>query len=159
MRNPWGKGVWKTQDPVLQKINDEIMNGSKDEAGIFFMPFEELKINFEEISVCHYVEDYYYTQRRHKYIDNDIYPFNISISKSGEYYVTISKPDKRFTWSCNGDSFLSVVLVRKSKNGKSSNYAGGIGGIHRDPFFKAHLEKGEYIAFVIFVLNPGKLKF
>ena len=61
MRNPWGKGVWKAEDEVLKKVNDEIQTASKDEAGVFFMPFEELKLNFEEISICHYKEEYFYT--------------------------------------------------------------------------------------------------
>ena len=149
MRNPWGKGVWKAEDEVLKKVNDQIQTASKDEAGVFFMPFEELKLNFEEISICHYKEEYFYTQCKHKYIDNDIYTFQVEINKAGEYYVTVSKPDKRFVWSCNGDSFISVVLVKTDRNSiQKTKYVGGIGGIHRDPFFKADLEKGDYIAYV-----------
>lgn len=149
MRNPWGKGIWKADDPLLEKFNDELVNGSKEDAGIFFMPFEDLQPNFEELSICHYTKNYVYTQKRHKYTDNDIFPFQVIISQRGEYFVTVSKPDKRFTWSCSPDSFLSVVLVKVEAD-KSATYVGGIGGIHRDPFFKSILEPGTYCAYVYF---------
>ncbi len=147
MRNPWGKGVWKSTDPLLHRLNTEIQSGNKEDGGIFYMPFEELKLNFEELSVCHYFDQHVYSQKRHKYTENDIFPFQVVVDKAGEYYITISKPDKRFIWAGSSDSFLSVVLVRVDKD-KSATYIGGVGGIHRDPFFSAYLTPGTYAAFV-----------
>lgn len=147
MRNPWGKGVWKSTDPLLERVNAQLLTGSKDDGGIFYMPFEELKLNFEELSICHYHDKYVYSQKRHKYTENDIFPFQIVVEQAGEYYVSISKPDKRFIWAGSADSFMSVVLVKVGKD-KSAAYVGGIGGIHRDPFFCAELATGTYVAFV-----------
>lgn len=145
LRNPWGKGVWISTDPDLVRINSQFTDASN--AGVFVMPFEELLINFEELSICHYEENYVYTQKRQRYTDNDIFPFQVVVDHAGEYYVSISKPDKRFLWSSSPDSFVSVVLVKVGKD-KSAVYIGGVGGIHRDPFFKANLTTGTYVAFV-----------
>lgn len=148
MRNPWGKGVWKGDDPISEELNEAIQKGNPDDGGIFYMPFEELKLNFEELSICHYIDNYVYSQKRHKYTENDIFPFQLVVDKAGEYYITISKPDKRFVWAGSADSFLSVVLVRVDKD-RSASYVGGIGGIHRDPFFVGQLTPGTYAAFVL----------
>lgn len=152
MRNPWGKGVWKSSDAVVSKLNSELQAGPKDDAGIFFMPFEKLQTYFDEISIGHYFNNYFYTQKRHKYTDNDMVPFLITISSPGEYYFTVSKPDKRFIWGPSSNSFISVVLVMVSDD-STAQYVGGIGGTHRDPFFKAWIIPGTYIAFVRF-LSP-----
>lgn len=145
LRNPWGKGVWKTEDAEISRMNAEFSD--KDNAGVFIMPFEELLINFEELSICYYEDKYVYSQKRHRYTDNDIFPFQIVVDKAGDYFITISKPDKRFLWSCSPDSFMSVVLMKVDKD-QSVSYMGGIGGIHRDPFFKAFLSSGTYAAYV-----------
>jgi calpain-15 len=145
LRNPWGKGVWISEDSQLVKINSQFKDA--ENAGVFVMPFEELLINFEELSICHYEENYVYTQKRHKYTDNDIFPFQVVIETAGDYYISISKPDKRYLWSCSPDSFISAVMVKVAID-KTATYAGGVGGIHRDPFFKTRLTAGTYVAYV-----------
>ena len=147
MRNPWGKGVFRSKDERLSIINQEFDSNRVQDNGIFVMPFEDVKQYFIEMSICHYIDDYFYTQKRHKYTSNDIQPFYIEILEKGEYYITVSKPDSRFEWAGDHNSFISVVMVSAGDEGKAQ-YIGGVGGIHRDPFFSQTLQKGGYLAFV-----------
>jgi hypothetical protein len=146
MRNPWGKGIWKCNDPLLNKVNDDIQKGSKDDAGVFVMPFEELLPNFDEISIGHYVDTNIYSQKKVKYKENDLYPYEVRIEKAGSYYLSVSKPDKRFYGGPSEDSFISVVLVKVDCH--PTKWIGAAGGIHRDPFFEEKMEPGLYLAFV-----------
>ena len=147
MRNPWGKGIWRTDEQPLAEINKKLMNGRKEDGGVFLMPFSEVTKNFVEMAICHYHDKYVYSQKKHKYQSNDIETFYIEVKKAGEYYVSVSKPDKRFEWACSEDSFISVVLV-SIKEGNKYSYVKGIGGINRDPYFASQLDAGTYIAFV-----------
>jgi hypothetical protein len=156
MRNPWGKGIWSSDEQPLAEINEKLKNGRKEDGGVFVMPFCELTKNFIEMAICHYHDSYVYSQKKHMYSSNDIEPFFVEVKKAGEYYVTVSKPDKRFEWASSEDSFISVVLVSE-KEGKKYSYVNGIGGINRDPYFVAHLDAGSYLAYVL-QGNPGEPK-
>lgn len=151
MRNPWGKGIWNSEEQPLAGINEKLQTGRKEDGGVFVMPFGEVTKYFVEMAICHYHDSHVYSQKKHKYSSNDIEPFFVEVQQTGEYYVTVSKPDKRFEWACREDSFISVVLV-SVKEGRRSSYVQGIGGINRDPYFAALLEAGSYIAYV-----PGAL--
>lgn len=148
LRNPWGKSIYKSTDPVLAAKNTEYQQAGKAEAGMFLLPFEKLIQHFEEISICHYIEEYVLCQKRCIYSENDMITFRLEITQSGEYYMSVSKPDKRFLWSPSPDSFVSAVLARLDEESGSCRYLGGIGGIERDPFFQVHLTPGVYLAFV-----------
>lgn len=154
MRNPWGKGIWKTDEQPLAEINEKLQNGRKEDGGMFVMPFSEVTKYFVEMAICHYHDKYVYSQKKHIYSSNDIEPFCIEVKIPGEYYVTVSKPDKRFEWACGEDSFISVVLV-SIREEKKYTYVQGIGGINRDPYFAAQLEGGKYIAYVL-ANDPGE---
>ena len=147
MRNPWGKGIWKSDEQPLAEINEKLLTGRREDGGVFVMPFSEVIRNFVEMAICHYHDSYVYSQKKQLYSSNDIEPFHIEVKRAGEYYVTVSKPDKRFEWACSEESFISVVLVSK-KEGRKYSYVQGIGGINRDPYFAAQLEAGSYIAYV-----------
>jgi len=148
MRNPWGKAVWHSSEGRIKRLNDELsQSGRKQDSGMFYMPSDELKANFDEISICHYWDAYHYSQKRQRYQDSrQLYVFQIELSSSGLYYFTVSKPDKRYKWTPNTDTFISLVVLRPCS--QEEEYLGGVHGIHRDPFFQSFASAGKYIAFV-----------
>lgn len=71
--------------------------------------------------------------------------FRINVNTPGEYYISMSKPDIRFT-DVPELSYTTMIMFKK--NGEDYEYIGGKLHIERDPFFIADLVPGDYILFV-----------
>lgn len=152
LRNPWGSGEWKgdySDDSPLWTPDLKARAGwTSEDDGSFFMPFEAMLDNYDQVSICHYRDHYIYSYLQSRSESGEVDIKQFSVSAPGEYYVGVSQPDSNM-WAHDPNyelGFISCLVARK--DGSRVTYIDGFSNNTRDPWIKAHLEPGAYVAIV-----------
>jgi hypothetical protein len=159
LRNPWGDFEWSgdwgdNSDLWTDDIKQQC--GYNDDAGLFWMAYEDVCHYFSRIQICHINDDYHYsfmkaTQNRGAYS-----LMRLVVSNSGEHTISISQTDERcFNRHTEYDYSNCRVLISKiEKDGDSIadldlKYIKATAAQDRETHIHIeNLEKGEYLVFI-----------
>ncbi|KAL4478339.1 hypothetical protein ABPG72_009575 [Tetrahymena utriculariae] len=125
LRNPWGKDKWngrfsRKDDKFWESVNREWKKKlgyqkSKNDLGIIFMEFDDFFFNFADLQVCMVNDSYKYTTFKTNQQANKKYFYKISISQSGEYFITVNQKVKnkkeQYLFAGANQTYYSQVMM------------------------------------------------
>ncbi|EAR98363.2 calpain family cysteine protease (macronuclear) [Tetrahymena thermophila SB210] len=137
LRNPWGKDEWngkfsRKDEKFWESINKELKKKlgyqkSKDDEGIIFMQFEDFFKNFADLQVCMVNDSYKYTAFKTNQQTDKKYFYKISISQSGEYFITVNqkvknKKEQYLFAGANQTDYSQVMMTLAQWDSKYKRY-------------------------------------
>ena len=151
LRNSWDQGLWQgdwsDKSSLWTKKYKKEAGFTQEDEGTVFINFQDLKLNFEGMSIAHYHDDYYYSYLPASNLKTEFDRLQITVHETGEYYIGLSQPSKFLHGPTPGYqySYLSCVIHRREGSSKYV-HVGEFAGNSRDPWSKFTLTRGTYMA-------------
>ena len=149
LRNPWGNGEWSGDwsDSSRKWTNDlrnQCNNYEKKNDGSFWMSFDDFRIYFVVVGICHLYQDYKYSTLHIPKSNTSIGPClsRIEIQNDTHCYIMLHQKNERIVLK-NGDyqkpALCYIMIVDSNNNYIKANY-----NCENNVSVEVNLKKGIY---------------